>query len=99
MDGGERAFRERESRTGLFAELSEKMAELALAEALCVVVPAVTGISMASLVGKHGWKGLKKVRGKVMYTGKVLEEDGEEQQVVHAMEKGALGMIPPMPRN
>lgn len=64
-----------------------------------MVVPAVTGTSMASLPGKPVFKGLKKVRGKVMYVGKVLEEDGKDQHGVHTLDKGALGMIPPMPRN
>jgi len=46
----------------------------------CVVVPAVTGTSMASLAGRLGCKRLEKVKGKVMYVGKVLEEDGGDQQ-------------------
>lgn len=64
-----------------------------------MVVSAVTGTGMASLAGRHDCKRLEKVRGKVMCVGKVLEKDGEDQEGVRALDKGALGMIPPMLRN
>lgn len=54
----------------------------------CIAVPAVTGTGMASLAGRHGCEGLEKVRSKVMYVGKALEEDGEDQQGVHVLDKG-----------
>lgn len=64
-----------------------------------MVVLAVTGTGMASLAGRHSCKGLEKVRGKVMCVGKVLEEDGENQLGVHALDKGAPGVAPPMLKN
>lgn len=64
-----------------------------------VMVLAVTGTGTISLSGRHGCKGLEKVREKVVYVGKVLEEDGENQQGVHTLLRGTMGMIPPVLRN
>lgn len=54
----------------------------------CIAVPAVTGTGMASLASRHGCEGMEKVRGKAMHVGKVLEEDGEDQEAVHVLDKG-----------
>lgn len=70
-----------------------------LLRASCVMVLAITGTSVISLSVRYGCKGLEKVRGKVVYVGKVLEEDDEDQQGVHTLLKGTMGMIPPMLRN